>query len=62
MATKTYVPKANDESADLHRYLTRYQAKLLAGSPSAEQISALTDLILCLVQFIQKWPKPPVNP
>jgi len=59
---KTYIPKANDEAEDLHRYLTRYQAKLMAGvltPPSAEQLEALADLLVCLVTFIQRWPKPP---
>lgn len=59
---KTYVPEANDDASDLHRYLTRYQAKLMLTAPTSDQIAALTDLIACLVNFIQKWPKPPVNP
>lgn len=58
---KTYIPEANDDAADLHRYLTRYQAKLMLSSPSAPQIEALVDLIACLVTFIQQWPKPPPN-
>lgn len=59
---KTYIPQANDEATDLHRYLTRYQAKLMAGSVTSDQIAALTELISCLVNFINKWPKPPVAP
>lgn len=58
---KTYVPEANDVATDLHKYLTRYQAKLLLTSPSADQIAALSELITCLLTFITKWPKPPPN-
>ena len=61
MAAKTYVPSANTLATALHFYLTRYQTKLSAGK-TADQIAALAELISCLVTFIEKWPKPEVNP
>ena len=56
---KTYIPEANDDATDLHNYLTRYQAKLLLNSPTSDQITALANLITCLLTFITEWPKPP---
>lgn len=55
---KTYVPSANFFAVGLHKYLTRYQAKLSDGK-TTDQIAALADLISCLLTFIQKWPKVP---
>lgn len=58
---RTYVPSANMLATGLHKYLTRYQATLIDGA-SEEKIAALADLINCLVAFLVKWPKPPINP
>jgi len=58
---KTYVPTANFLAVQFHKFLTRYQPKLVEGK-SSDQITALTNLIACLLNFINDWPKPPVNP
>lgn len=55
---KTYIPSANTIANRLHEYLTRYEEKLIPDKTS-EQLTALAELISCLAQFIQKWPKPP---
>jgi hypothetical protein len=60
MASRTYVPSANQFAYVLHVYLTRYQAKLSADKTS-EQLTALAELISCLANFLVKWPKPPVG-
>jgi hypothetical protein len=60
MGGKTYIPSAVDISIRLHKYLTRYQETLIEGA-DADKLSALADLLACLVNFINKWPKPPVE-
>lgn len=54
----TYVPSANTLATGLHRYLTRWQAKLSVDK-TADQLTALAALISCLADFIARWPKPP---
>lgn len=61
MAEKTYVPMAVSLAGGLHKRLTRYQVTLEKGKTS-EQLTALAELIACLAQFLQRWPKPPPNP
>lgn len=61
MPTKTYIPQAVDDAQKLSRYFGRWQAKMMVGA-TTEQIAALTDLAACIVTFLQKWTKPPVNP
>lgn len=58
---KTYVPMAVQLGQGLHKRLTRYQTQLSADK-TAEQLTALVELIACLAAFLQKWPKPPPNP
>ena len=60
MGGKTYIPSAVDIYIRLHKYLTRYQETLIEGA-DADKLSALADLLACLVNFINKWPKPPVE-
>ena len=60
MGGKTYIPSEVDISIRLHKYLTRYQETLIEGA-DADKLSALADLLACLVNFINKWPKPPVE-
>jgi hypothetical protein len=55
---KTYSPSAVDVASTAHKYLTRYQPKLMVGA-SADQIVALTELVSCLANFLTKWLKPP---
>jgi len=54
---RTYIPSAVDVANHAHKYLTRYQAKMVAGA-TTDQILALTELISCLAVFLQKWFKP----
>jgi hypothetical protein len=58
---KTYIPGAVDIASKSHKYLTRYQTVLTAGA-SAEQITAVVELISCLANFLAKWHKPAVLP
>lgn len=58
---KTYVPMAVAFAEALHKRLSRYQTQLSNGKTS-DQLTALAELISCLANFLQKWPKPPVNP
>lgn len=58
---KTYIPSAVDVAQHAYRYLTRYQSKLVAGA-TADQITALVELIACLSAFLNKWFKPAVLP
>lgn len=60
MSGKTYIPSANSLAVKLHKYLTRYQETLIEGA-DADKLSALADLLACLVNFINKWPRPPVE-
>lgn len=60
MGGKTYIPSAVFFANRLSDYLTRYQETLLAGK-TEDQIAAFGDLLLCLAQFLQKWPRPPIN-
>ena len=58
---KTYIPSAVDVVTQANKYLTRWQGKMTAGA-SAGQITALTNLIACLLIFLQEWRKPtPIN-
>lgn len=59
--TKTYIPSAVDTANAAHKYLSRYQAKLVQGA-TTEQVAALTELIACLATFLSKWLKPPPQP
>lgn len=59
--SKTYIPSAVVVAERGHRYLTRYQAKLVVGA-STDQIAALSELIACLANFLSKWFKPPIAP
>jgi hypothetical protein len=59
--TKTYVPSAVDVVTHASRYLTRWQSKLVVGA-TAGQVLALTNLITCLLAFLQEWHKAaPIN-
>lgn len=58
---KTYIPSAVDVANHAHRYLTRYQAKMVVGA-TTDQIAALSELVACLAVFLSKWFKPNVNP
>lgn len=60
MPQKTYVPGANDTARKLDKYLNRYEEVLSQGK-TTEQLTALANLIACLAEFIQKWPKPDPN-
>lgn len=58
---KTGYPTAVVVANTAHKYMTRNQARLnLTVTP--DQATALSELIICLAQFLIKWPKPPVNP
>jgi hypothetical protein len=57
MPQKTYVPGANDKARQLDKYLSRYEEVLSQGK-TADQLTALANLISCLATFIQQWPKP----
>ncbi len=58
---KTYIPSAVDVASHASKYLTRWQSKLTEGA-TTDQIEALTDLITCLLVFLQRWRKPaPIN-
>jgi len=58
---KTYIPSAVDVATHASKYLTRWQGKLTVGA-TAGQVTALTNLIACLLTFLQEWRKPdPVN-
>lgn len=56
--TKTYIPTANNKAADLNRYFAKWAAQMSVGA-SADQLTALANLIACIATFLQKWPKPP---
>lgn len=58
---KTGYPTAVTVAHTAYLYLTRNQAKLNLSINSG-QATALTNLILCLAQFLVEWPKPPLNP
>lgn len=60
MGGKTYIPSANALAQRLHTYLTRYQETLIQGA-DADKLAALADLLACLVNFINKWPRPPID-
>jgi len=59
---KTYVPMAVNLAGGLHRRLTRYQSTLSEQALNETQLSALTELIACLAQFLANWHKPPIQP
>ena len=54
---KTYIPAAIDAAQFLHKYLTRYQARLSADITES-QANALVELITCLAAFLVNWHKP----
>ena len=57
----TYIPSAVDVVTHASRYLTRWQSKMVIGA-TTNQILALSNLITCLLQFLQEWHKPdPIN-
>lgn len=59
--SKTYVDGSVTVARAAQKYLTRWQSKLVVGA-TAEQITALTDLISCIANFLSKWHKAtPVN-
>lgn len=58
---KTYVPMAVSLAQGLYDRLTRYQATLVLDK-SGDQLTALAELLVCLGNFLAKWPKPPKNP
>lgn len=58
---RTYYPGAVAFASVTHKYLTRYQAKLMTGK-SAGQIAAIVALINCLADFLLAWPKDPISP
>lgn len=58
---KLYIDGAVTVVRASQKYLTRWQPKLVAGA-SAEQVTALLDLVTCIAAFLNKWHKiPPVN-
>lgn len=61
MPIRTYKPQATILAEGLHKYLTRWQAKIELSS-TGDQLTALAELIACLANFINKWPKPPKGP
>jgi hypothetical protein len=54
---KTYIPGAVDIATAAHKYLTRWQAGLVLGA-TANQITALANLVACLAEFLAEWRKP----
>lgn len=58
---KTYIPSAVDGANLLHKYLTRWQAKLTAGMTS-DQIACLGSLITSLAAFLVCVTKPADTP
>lgn len=59
--TKLYVDGGVTVARAAQKYLTRWQAKMVQGASPA-QITALTNLIACLAQFLVDWHKaPPIN-
>lgn len=61
MARKTYVPMAVYWANGLYTRLTKYHETLI-NDKTADQLSALADLIACLAQFLAKWQNPPHAP
>jgi len=58
---KTYIPSAVDVVTHANKYLTRWQGKLVQGATPG-QVLALTNLISCLLIFLQEWHKAaPIN-
>lgn len=58
---KTYIPGAVNIATSAHKYLSRYQTTLTSGA-TPTQITAMTELIACLAQFLANWHKPPPAP
>lgn len=61
MPTRTYYPGAVKAAASCHRYLTRWQPKLLTtvDDPQAAELAAL---ITELGKFLALWPAPAILP
>jgi len=58
---KTYIDGSVTVVRAAQKYLTRWQSKMVQGA-TTDQITALTDLIACIAQFLSKWHKAtPVN-
>lgn len=61
MTARTYYPGAVKIAERAHRYLSRYQPKLVATVTPA-QATALASLIAELANFLAAWPPPTVLP
>jgi hypothetical protein len=58
---KLYIDAGVTTARATQKYLTRWQAKMVAGASPA-QVTALTNLISCLAAFLVEWHKAtPVN-
>jgi len=58
---KLYIDGGVTVAQAAQKYLTRWQSKMVAGATTG-QITALTNLITCLAQFLVEWHKAaPIN-
>lgn len=58
---KLYIDGGVTVARAAQKYLTRWQSKLVIGATPG-QITALTNLISCLAQFLNEWHKAtPIN-
>jgi hypothetical protein len=58
---KLYIDGGVTVVRQAQRYLTRWQSKMVIGASPA-QVTALTNLITCVAQFLVEWHKAtPIN-
>lgn len=58
---KLYIDGGVTVARAAQKYLTRWQSKMVLGASPA-QVTALTNLITCIAQFLVEWHKAtPVN-
>jgi len=59
--SKLYIDGGVTVARAAQKYLSRWQSKMVVGATS-DQIVALTNLITCIAEFLNKWHKAtPVN-